>query len=136
MKYEGGCYCRNIRYAIDGEVAFKGQCCCRACQYFSGGNPNVIVGVPEPMFSYTRGEPKQFTRSDLDNPVTRDFCPDCGTHLVTHAPAAPGIVIVKVGTLDDPSLYDKPDHVIWVGEKQAFHHIPEGAKTFPGFPPR
>jgi len=26
--------------------------------------------------------------------------------------------------------------VIWIGQKQAFHHIPEGAATFPGFPPR
>ena len=29
------------------------------------------------------GEPKDFTRSDLDNPVTRQFCPNCGTHLAT-----------------------------------------------------
>jgi len=96
----------------------------------------VIVGVPKANFSYTKGEVKQFRRSDLETPVTRDFCPDCGTHLVTHAPAAADFVIVKVGTLDDPSLYDKPDHVIWIGQKQAFHHIPEGAATFPGFPPR
>ena len=136
MAHEGGCYCGNIRYKIEGDVAFKGQCCCRACQYISGGNPNVIVGVPKANFSYTKGEVKQFRRSDLETPVTRDFCPDCGTHLVTHAPAAADFVIAKVGTLDDPSLYDKPDHVIWIGQKQASHHIPEGAATFPGFPPR
>jgi len=136
MAHEGGCYCGNIRYKIEGDVAFKGQCCCRACQYISGGNPNVIVGVPKANFSYTKGEVKQFRRSDLETPVTRAFCPDCGTHLVTHAPAAADFVIAKVGTLDDPSLYDKPDHVIWIGQKQAFHHIPEGAATFPGFPPR
>ena len=136
MAHEGGCYCGNIRYKIEGDVAFKGQCCCRACQYISGGNPNVIVGVPKANFSYTKGEVKQFRRSDLETPVTRDFCSDCGTHLVTHAPAAADFVIAKVGTLDDPSLYDKPDHVIWIGQKQAFHHIPEGAATFPGFPPR
>ena len=136
MAHEGGCYCGNIRYKIEGDVAFKGQCCCRACQYISGGNPNVIVGVPKANFSYTKGEVKQFRRSDLETPVTRDFCPDCGTHLVTHAPAAADFVIAKVGTLDDPSLYDKPDHVIWIGQKQAFHHIPEGAATFAGFPPR
>lgn len=136
MSIEGGCYCGNVRYAIEGDVAFKGQCCCRECQYISGGNPNVVVGVPGPQFSYTKGKPKQYKRADLENPVTRDFCADCGTHLVTWAPAAAGLAFVKVGTLDDPSLYDKPDHVIWIGEAQHFHHIPEGVATFPGFPPR
>lgn len=136
MKTEGGCYCGKIRYAIDGDFAFKGECCCRECQYISGGNPNVVVGVPEAAFSYTTEEPKKYTRSDIESPVTREFCADCGTHMVTLAPGAPGIVIVKVGTLDDPSLFDKPDHVIWTSEKQHFHHIPEGVPTFEKFPVR
>ena len=136
MSIEGGCYCGNVRYTIEGDPIFKGQCCCRACTYISGGNPNVVMGVPEPHFSYTKGRPKQYRKTSLENPVTRDFCPDCGTHLVTWAPAAAGIAIVKVGTLDDPSLYDKPDHVIWLDQAQPYHHIPEGCATFPGFPPR
>jgi hypothetical protein len=131
MKTEGGCYCGNVRYAIDGDFVFKGECCCRECQYISGGNPNVVVGVPEAVFSYTKGEPKQHTRADLDNPVTREFCADCGTHLTTRAP---GIAIVKVGTLDEPALFDKPDHIIWTSEMQPFHQLQDGVPTFPGFP--
>lgn len=136
MKLEGGCYCGNVRYEIDGDIAFKGECCCRECQYISGGNPNIVVGVPEAAFSWTKGEPKRYKRSDLDNPVTRDFCADCGTHMVTWAPGAPGIAIVKVGTLDDPSVYDKPDHIIWTLDAQAFHLFPEGVPTFEKFPDR
>ncbi|MFT5321263.1 MAG: hypothetical protein ACI934_001411 [Pseudohongiellaceae bacterium] len=133
MKIEGGCYCGNIRYAIDGDFVFKGECCCRECQYISGGNPNVVVGVPEALYSYTKGEPKQHTRADLDNPVTREFCADCGTHIATRAPGAPGIAIVKVGTLDEPALFDKPDRIIWTSEMQPFHQLPDGVPTFPGF---
>jgi len=134
MKTEGGCYCGNVRYAIDGDFVFKGECCCRECQYISGGNPNVVVGVPDALFSYTKGKPTEYRRSDLENPVTREFCPDCGTHMVTRAPGAPGITIVKVGTLDDPSPYDKPDHIIWTSEKQAFHQLMDGVPTFEQFP--
>ena len=134
MSIEGGCYCGNVRYKIDGDFAFKGECCCRECQYVTGGNTNVVAGAPEAIFSYTKGEPKKFSRSDLENPVTREFCADCGTQLTTWAPGAPGIAIVKVGTLDDPSLYDKPDHIIWVSEKQAFHNLTEGVPTFEQFP--
>ena len=25
MKLEGGCYCGNVRYAIEGDIAFKGR---------------------------------------------------------------------------------------------------------------
>ena len=134
MSIEGGCYCGTVRYKIDGDFAFKGECCCRECQYISGGNTNVVAGAPETVFSYTKGEPKQYSRADLENPVTREFCADCGTQLTTRAPGAPGIAIVKVGTLDDPSLYDKPDHIIWVSEKQAFHNLTEGVPTFEQFP--
>ena len=134
MSTEGGCYCGNVRYAINGDFVFKSQCCCRECQYISGGNPNVIDGVPDSVFSYTRGEPKQYTRADIDKPVTREFCLECGIHMVTRSPGAQGIAIVKVGTLDDPSLYDQPDHVIWISDKQNFHHIPKDVVTFEGFP--
>ena len=136
MKTEGGCYCGDVRYAIEGEFVFKGECCCRQCQYMSGGNPNVIVGVPETNFSYTQGQPKTYTRSDIENPVTREFCGNCGTHLTTRSPGAPGIAIVKVGTLDNPALFDKPDHIIWTAEMQPFHQLQEGIPTFEGFPVR
>jgi hypothetical protein len=133
MSIEGGCYCGNVRYTIDSDFVFKGECCCRECQYISGGNPNLVVGVPRDTFRITEGEPKPFRRKDLDNPVTREFCPDCGTHLLTRAPSLPDIVIVKVGTLDDPSLYGGPDYVIWTHDAQPFHLLPEGVQKFEKF---
>ena len=42
-----------------------------------------------------------FTRTDLERSVTREFCAECGTHVVTRPPGLPAVV-VKVGTLDDP----------------------------------
>ena len=39
--------------------------------------------VPPEAFRYTKGAAKPFKRSDLDNAVTREFCPECGTHLAT-----------------------------------------------------
>ncbi|HET7191007.1 MAG TPA: GFA family protein [Pseudolabrys sp.] len=39
-------------------------------------------------FRYTSGEPRKFSRSDLESPVTREFCGECGTHLTTRRPGA------------------------------------------------
>lgn len=130
MAIEGGCYCGALRYAAEGEPIFKGQCHCRECQYITGGHPNVAMGMPEAGFRYTRGTPKKFSRSDLANPVTREFCAECGTHIGTRAPSAPGIFILKVGTLDDPAIYEGPESAIFTIEKQSWHYIPSGIAAF------
>jgi len=133
MKLEGGCYCGEVRYKAEGEPILKGQCHCRECQYISGGAPNVIIAMPVQGFSYTKGTPRQFSRKDLDNPVTREFCATCGTHMVSRAPGFPA-VILKVGTLDDPKAYGDPNMAIYTIDKQSFHHIPEGMPAFERLP--
>ena len=130
MKLEGGCYCGAVRYKAEGEPLFKAQCHCRECQHIAGGSPNVVMGMQEGGFAYTKGSPKPFRRSDLDNPVTREFCLECGTHILAKSPGLPGAVLLKVGTLDDPSVFGGPQMVIFTIDKQSFHHIPEGVPTF------
>jgi hypothetical protein len=133
MNVEGGCYCGQVRYKAEGEPVMKGQCHCRECQYISGGAPNVILAMPIAGFAYTKGTPKAFTRSDLERAVTREFCADCGTHLVSRAPGFPA-VIIKVGTLDNPKEYGGPNLAIFTIDKQSFHHIPEGIPAFERLP--
>lgn len=135
MKIEGGCYCGKVRYVAEGEPMRKGQCHCRECQFITGGAPNMFLVMPSAGFAYTKGAPKQFTRSDLETPVTREFCPDCGTHLATRPPGRP-VIVVKVGTLDDPKLYGAPQMAIFTIDKQPFHQIPDGVPAFERMPQR
>ena len=134
MDVQGGCYCGAVRYQSTGELQFKGQCHCRECQYISGGHPNVVMGMPETGFKYTKGAPKKFKRSDLADPVTREFCGECGTHILTRTKRLPGAVLLKVGTLDDPSVFEGPQMVIFTIDKQTFHHLPQGVPTFERVP--
>jgi hypothetical protein len=134
MEIEGGCYCGAVRYKAEGDALFKGQCHCRECQYISGGQTNIVMAMPDSNFVYTKGEPKTFRRSDLESPVTREFCAECGTHLVSRAPAMPGAAMVKVGTMDDPSLFGDPQMAIYTIDQQSFHHVPEGLPSFERVP--
>jgi hypothetical protein len=136
MSFTGRCYCGAVRYEADGPPGFKGQCHCRECQYITGGAENVFMIVPSAGFRYVQGAPKTFTRGDIENAVTREFCGECGTHITTRVPRDPSIVILKVGTLDDPSVYGGPQAAIWMSEAQPYHLVPEGVMTFPGFPGR
>ena len=133
MRLEGGCYCGAVRYVAEGDPMMKVQCHCRECQYMTGGAPNMVMGMPTAGFSYTKGEPSRFSRSDLERPVTREFCVNCGTHLTTRSPGFPG-VIVKVGTLDDPSVYGSPQIAIYTVDKQTFHQVPDGVPSFERMP--
>ena len=135
MTLEGGCYCGEVRYVAEGEPMLKAQCHCRQCQYISGGSANMFVLMPPNGFSYTKGTPKQFARKDLAGAVTREFCAECGTHLVTRPPRLPAVVL-KVGTLDDPSLFGTPQMAIYTIDKQDFHMIPEGLPSFERLPKR
>lgn len=129
----GHCYCGALRYRAEGEPLSKAQCYCRECQYISGGAPNLFIAMPADGFSYVAGEPRRFTRSDIERPVTRDFCPVCGTHILTRGEGIPAIAL-KVGTLDTPELFGGPDLAIFTADKQSFHHIPDGLPAFGGTP--
>ena len=135
MEFEGGCYCKRVRYRAKGEPAMRAQCHCRECQYITGGGPNFFLMMPTDGFTYTKGEAKGFTRDDIERPVTREFCATCGTHLATLSPRRKNAIIVKVGGLDDPSVYGGPQVVFYTSEAQPFHLFPEGVPAFEKFPP-
>jgi hypothetical protein len=134
MKLEGGCYCRAIRYQASGDALFKGQCHCRECQYISGGHPNVVIGMPEPGFAYTKGKAKAYRRSDLDNPVAREFCPECGTHILTRTPNLPAPCSSRSVRSTSRSSSARRRWFIFTVDKQSFHHVPEGVPTFERLP--
>lgn len=136
MKVEGGCYCKQVRYIAEGEPITKLQCHCRECMYITGGGPAEILSMPLEGFKITQGKTKSFTRTDIPNPITREFCPNCGTHIISRVPGLTTAVLIKVGSMDDPSLFGMPQIALFTGEKLAFHHIPEGTHAFETVPGR
>lgn len=130
----GGCYCGAVRYQASGQPLSKGMCFCRECQHISGGGGSVVMAMPAAGFAYTSGQPARFARPDLETPGTREFCATCGTHLVTRSPRMEGAVLIKVGSLDDQSIYGMPLAIVYTSEKQAYHCLPDGVPTFEKFP--
>ena len=134
MKTTGRCYCGALKYEVTGQVEAAFQCHCRECQYITGGNPNIVMVFSKDAFCYTEGHPKKFARGDLETPVTRHFCGDCGTAMGTESPARPNSMIVKVGTLDNPSEFSA-QAAIFTCDIQPFHHLPDDLPAFEKRPP-
>ena len=131
--FTGRCYCGDVHYSVTAEPLWKAQCHCRECQYITGGGPNYFLLMPAASLIWTKGTPAHFARSDLESPRVRRFCGTCGTHLTTELPDGERVV-VKVGTLDDPTLYGGPKAAIYTVDQQPFHLIDNDIPAFERLP--
>ena len=98
-------------------------------------NAIIVMVFAQEDFKYVKGKPSMFARSDLETPVNRYFCRNCGTAIGSISPSRPNSMIIKVGTLDDPSVFN-PGAAIFTCDQQAFHYIPDGLPSFDKRPPK
>lgn len=107
----GGCLCGRIRYRLSAEPLGARVCWCRDCQRIAA-NGTVNALFPAAAIEIA-GTPAAYLReAGSGNTVRRRFCPQCGCHLFADTPGYPGVVVVRVGTLDDPSSV-RPRANIW-----------------------
>ncbi|WP_299628532.1 GFA family protein [uncultured Tateyamaria sp.] len=130
----GGCYCGAVRFEVVEPAIGQGQCHCRACQHIAGGAPQYFLLVPKDGLHWSGKGCATFKKPDLEDAVTRYFCPDCGTHIATRRPDQSAWVL-KVGTLDDPSDF-APRFAICYAQAQPFHMVPDGIPVFDDIPNR
>jgi hypothetical protein len=78
----------------------------------SAGGGTVNAVFPKEAMTIS-GETADFVSvADSGSVMHRRFCPACGTPLFSEAEPRPHVVIVRAGTLDDPSLA-APAAIIW-----------------------
>ena len=103
MMLSGQCLCGAVRYAFTGTPQLVFLCHCRDCQHSGGSLAHFGVWVPEAGFS-RNGEVRSYTKSsDSGRKITREFCPICGSGIDNRLEVAPGVVVIKGGTLDNPA---------------------------------
>ena len=128
----GGCLCGAVRYTAEAEAASATVCHCRDCQKFTGSVFAVLIMVPKAALTLT-GPVKTFTGvGGSGKPILRHFCPECGSSIAEEPGTRPGMIILTVGTFDDPSVATpareifRDDAVPWV---QVQGDIPRVAKA-------
>lgn len=127
----GGCLCGNIRYECTGQPQGATYCHCDDCRRTTGSAFNVGVRVSASDMKIISGRPKAYTKTaDSGNQITREFCPDCGSPLLTRSPAHPDYVFIKAGTFDDPKIVHPIDQ-IWTSKKVPWAQIDPSLKGFP-----
>ena len=130
MQIKGGCLCGDIRYESTAAPVLSAVCHCTACQKQSGSAFSTNLVVPATAFRLTGGVPTRFDdQGGSGLGMKRHFCARCGSPVFTELEAQPGVVVIKAGTLDNPSAVSPQIH-IWRRSAQAWVGVPEGVACF------
>ncbi len=131
---KGACLCGSVRYQSDAKPLVMRACWCRLCQYIAAGNATINLAFPTDTFSIT-GELRDYpSTADSGRIMHRRFCPTCGVHMFSEAEERPHLIIVRAGTLDDPSIVEI-DANIWTKEAPNWAHLDPDICQFDGQPP-
>ncbi len=131
----GGCLCGGVRYASDAEPVLTALCHCTNCQKQTSSAFSVVVAIPKGTLRLEGRELAAFNdQGDTGQPVTRRFCPDCGSPIVSEVSATPDLEWVKAGTLDDMSWL-QPQMNIWCDTAQPWVDIDDSLPKFEKNPP-
>jgi len=134
MSVKGGCLCGAVRYEAGVDPAFSGHCYCVDCQKGTGCGHVTVVGVPEAALALT-GRTTTYTKPGASGQsVDRVFCTTCGTPLFSRPRAMAGMLMVRAGTLDDPSTV-APGMSIFASRAQAWDPPSTAIPAFPEMPP-
>jgi len=132
---EGGCMCGAVRYRVEGDPLAVVNCYCTDCQHVSGGAFVTALLLPRLAVTVTKGKATGFSKpSDSGDTVTRSFCRDCGAPLFSELSANPNLMVVKLGSLDDPKPFS-PSMSIWTGSALRWAQIDPNLPQFPKNPP-
>jgi len=108
----GGCLCGAVRYTAETDPTGGTVCHCRDCQKFTGSAFAALVRASRENVRIT-GTLKTFSSiGGSGNPILRHFCPECGSSIAEEPGSRSGILVLNVGTFDDPSLA-KPSREIF-----------------------
>ncbi len=116
---EGGCFCGNIRYRVNGEVIWTGNCHCESCRRQTSSPLTTFFCIPTDAVSFSGDVPKHYISSPG---VRRTFCGTCGSPLGFEADRRPGEIDLFTMTLDFPEKMSPEAHYFW-NESVSWLHI-------------
>ncbi|WP_033073618.1 GFA family protein [Sphingopyxis sp. MWB1] len=130
----GACLCGQIRYSTPAVPLVVGHCHCIDCRKSSGTGHSTHILIPEEGFEMT-GEPRFYDHpADSRHIVSRGFCADCGSPILSRNSAMPALLALRASSLDDPGAVT-PQMIVYASRAPAwdamdpalpcFAHMPE-----------
>lgn len=134
-EFTGGCLCGAVHYSCAAEPMMAGHCHCEDCRRSSGSGHSSHMLVPEASVTLSGPTTAYERAADSGNVVSRHFCPTCGAAVFSTNPSMPGMMFLRVSSLDDLEAFKPQMHVYasrapsWdkpTGDLPAFDKMPPG----------
>ena len=131
--HRGSCLCGQVTYRLAGEITEIACCHCRQCRKVQGTAFATNAPVAESDFQFESGQ--ALIREFESSPGKfRAFCSNCGSPLYSRLAAKPGLLRLRIGTLDT-ELNHRPDYHIFAADKAEWHAIVDDQPQYAGFKP-
>lgn len=130
----GGCLCGAISYSFPLESVISAHHChCKDCQRSTGSGKATIVFIPSDDLTL-KGEPRTYTVVGSEGShVTRGFCGDCGSPVLSYVAEQPTLKFIKAGSLDD-SRWVEISSSYWHTSAEAWSPVDASLPSFKGNP--
>ena len=125
-KVFGRCFCKSIRFEVDGPEKFACFCYCESCQRAAGAPVVAWATYKKASFNVLSGSIRWRESSPG---VTRGHCADCGTSISYENQTRPGEIDIAVNVLDDPGSLEMRAH-IWTEDKPAWMSIGDSLPVY------
>lgn len=99
---EGSCQCRGVRYQYSGEFGTITVCHCSDCRKAQGTSNVTAAPVDVDAFRWLSGQ-ELITEFESSPGKKRAFCRCCGSPLYSRKDDMPGILRLRMGTIDTPT---------------------------------
>jgi hypothetical protein len=118
--HQGSCLCGSIKYVVRGALGKALYCHCSRCRKASGSAFAANALISECCFEIISGAEmlRTFTTSEG---VHRTFCSACGSPIISRRDSLPGMLRLRLGTLDTPT--EGPSAHIFVASKADWYEI-------------
>ncbi len=130
----GGCLCGAVRYVASAEPVVARLCWCRLCQYYGTGNATLNLAFAREAVQLSGELADYASIADSGNHMHRRFCPRCGTQVTSEAEERPHLIVLRAGTLDDPSTVT-PQMQIWTSQAPHWAQFDPALPQYPGQAP-
>jgi hypothetical protein len=133
--YTGGCACGALRYETEHAPIFQNHCQCRDCQRRSGtGHSSWLTFLARTEMVITGAATHWEVAGDSGNVKSHAFCPVCGTPVYLRFAAAPELIAVPAGSLDEPGRF-APHMLTYRVRGPAWDATDPALPTFERMPP-
>jgi hypothetical protein len=101
----GHCLCGAVSYEISEPLRNAGYCHCTRCQRRTGTAASAQAGISRGALTIRSGEELLRAYDPGDGGFYKLFCSQCGSAMFSRSPDDPGIMSVRLGTIDgDPGV--------------------------------